>query len=427
MTLAASRELYEQVMVPTYAPAVIIPVEGKGARCWDQQGTEYIDFAGGIAVNALGHCHPVLVDALTRQAGRLWHTSNVFANEPAIRLAQQLTQVSFAERVFFSNSGAEANEAAFKLARRYGINTGGSQKHEIVSILNSFHGRTLFTVSVAGQSKYSEGFGPAIPGIRHVPLNDLAALKDAVSERTCAVVVEPIVGESGVLPADRAFLERARELCDEHRALLIFDEVQTGIGRLGTLFGYEHFGVVPDVMTLAKAIGSGFPLAAMLTKNEFAEHLGYGTHGSTFGGNPLACAVGEATLNLINQPEVLQGVQARHAHFVSALKAIAKDFGLFEDVRGIGLLLGCVLAAPWRGKAGYVVSRCLEHGLMVLPAGPDVIRLAPSLIIELADINEGLARLAAVAKELSSSWRDPSSQPLVVKRKQIEPCNGKAS
>jgi succinylornithine aminotransferase len=400
MISVISRTLYEKVMVPTYSPATVIPVEGKGARCWDQNGTEYIDFAGGIAVNALGHCHPVLVDALTRQANRLWHTSNVFANEPAIRLAQALTNVSFADRVFFSNSGAEANEAAFKLARRYGVATGGSEKYEIVAITNSFHGRSLFTVSVAGQPKYSEGFGPPIQGIRHVPLNDIGALEAAVSQRTCAVVVEPIVGESGVLPAEKAYLQRARELCDKHGALLIFDEVQTGMGRLGTLFAYEHFEVVPDVMTLAKAIGCGFPLAATLIKDEFSEHLGKGTHGSTFGGNPLACAVGEAALHLINQPDVLEGVRMRHVRLVSALKVLGKRYGLFSDVRGIGLLIGCVLSPEWKGKAGDVVRTCLEHGLMVLQAGADVVRLAPSLVIEADEIDEGLTRLAAAAKAL---------------------------
>lgn len=414
------RSLYEQVMVPVYAPAQVIPVEGKGARCRDQHGIEYIDFAGGIAVNAVGHCHPVLVEALTRQAHRLWHTANVFANEPALRLARALTAVSFADRVFFSNSGAEANEAAFKLARRYGINTGGAGKHEIVAIQNSFHGRTLFAVSVAGQPKYSEGFGPAIAGIRHVALNDIKALEMAVSARTCAVVVEPIVGESGVVPAERAYLRRARELCDQYQALLIFDEVQTGMGRLGTLFAYQYFDVVPDVMTLAKAIGCGFPLAATLTRKTYADHLGYGTHGSTFGGNPLACAVGEAALRLINDPKVLQGVRARHTHLVSALGIIGKRYGLFEKVRGIGLLLGCVLAEPWKGQAGYIVNRCLEHGLMVLQAGADVIRLAPSLLIEESEIDEGLTRLVAVAKDLGQSQSAVAARPVAREKNPLE-------
>lgn len=406
MTLEISRTLYAQVMVPTYAPDEVIPVEGKGARCWDQNGKEYIDFAGGIAVNALGHCHPVLVEALTRQAHKLWHTSNVFANEPAIRLARALTQTSFADRVFFSNSGAEANEAAFKLARHYGVTTGGSEKHEIVAIVNSFHGRSLFTVSVGGQAKYSEGFGPAIQGIRHVPLNDIQALEAAVSNRTCAVVIEPVVGESGVIPADQSYLQHARELCDQHSALLIFDEVQTGMGRLGTLFAYQHFGVVPDVMTLAKAIGCGFPLAAMLVKETFAGYLGKGMHGSTFGGNPLACAVGEAALALINQPEALEGVRVRHARLTPALQEIGTRYGLFSEVRGIGLLIGCVLAPSWKGKAGEVVRCCLEHGLMVLQAGPDVIRLAPSLVIGFDEIDDGTSRLAAAASALQRTQCD---------------------
>ncbi|WP_455240172.1 acetylornithine/succinyldiaminopimelate transaminase [Variovorax durovernensis] len=401
MNVAVSRDLYEHVMVPNYAPVSVVPVDGRGARVWDQDGTEYIDFAGGIAVNALGHCHPDLVEALTLQAQRLWHTSNIFANEPAMRLAHALTQASFADRVFFANSGAEANEAAFKLARRYGVRTGGEDKHEIVANLNSFHGRSLFTVSVAGQPKYSEGFGPPIKGIRHVAFNDIQALEAAVSSRTCAVVIEPVQGESGVLPASRAYLQRARELCDTHGALLIFDEVQTGMGRLGTLFGYEHFDVVPDVMTLAKAIGCGFPLAAMLATKEAARHLEFGTHGSTFGGNPLACAVGETALKLIDRPELLRGVQIRHTHFVSALTVIGKRYDLFKEVRGIGLLLGCVLTDRWKGEAKHVIDCCLEHGVMVLQAGPDVIRLAPSLVIETEEIDEGLARLAKAVKQLS--------------------------
>lgn len=401
MNVAVSRDLYEHVMVPNYAPVSVVPVDGRGARVWDQDGTEYIDFAGGIAVNALGHCHPDLVEALTLQAQRLWHTSNIFANEPAMRLAHALTQASFADRVFFANSGAEANEAAFKLARRFGVRTGGEDKHEIVATLNSFHGRSLFTVSVAGQPKYSEGFGPPITGIRHVAFNDIQALEAAVSSRTCAVVIEPVQGESGVLPASRAYLQRARELCDTHGALLIFDEVQTGMGRLGTLFGYEHFDVVPDVMTLAKAIGCGFPLAAMLATKEAARHLELGTHGSTFGGNPLACAVGETALKLIDRPELLRGVQIRHTHFVSALTIIGKRYDLFKEVRGIGLLLGCVLTDRWKGQAKHVMDCCLEHGVMVLQAGPDVIRLAPSLVIETEEIDEGLARLAKAVKQLS--------------------------
>ena len=401
MAVPVSRSLYEQVMVPSYAPAQVIPVRGQGARIWDQDGKEYIDFAGGIAVNALGHCHPTLVQTLSEQSQRLWHISNLFTNEPAIRLATSLTKATFADRVFFANSGLEANEAAFKLARRYGTSAGGEGKYEIISAFDSFHGRSLFTVSVAGQPKYSQGFGPAIAGIRHVPFNDIEALERTISSKTCAVVLEPILGESGVLPATYAYLHRARELCDDHGALLIFDEVQTGMGRLGKLFAYQYFGVVPDVLTAAKAIGCGFPLAAMLTTNEVAQHLGVGTHGSTFGGNPLACAVGEAALHLINSSQVLEGVSARHAYLVRALGEIGARYGIFEEIRGIGLLLGCVLTPPWKGKARYIMTKCLENGVMVLQAGQDVIRLAPSLIIENVEMDAGLAKLEVTFNQLS--------------------------
>ncbi|WP_082585630.1 acetylornithine/succinyldiaminopimelate transaminase [Hydrogenophaga sp. Root209] len=401
MTTPVSRDLFQQVMVPTYNPMAVVPVRGIDSRIWDQNGSDYIDFAGGIAVNALGHGHPALIDALTRQAHQLWHVSNVFTNEPALRLARALTQATFADQVFFANSGAEANEAAFKLARRFGVRTGGDEKHEIVAALDSFHGRSLFTVSVAGQPKYSEGFGPPMAGIRHVAFNDIAALEANVSSRTCAVVVEPILGESGVIPARRAYLQRARELCDEHGALLIFDEVQTGMGRLGTLFAYEHFGVLPDVMTLAKALGCGFPLAAMLATKDAAQYLGPGTHGSTFGGNPLACAIGEAALSVINQPSVLRGVKVRHKYLMSALAVIGKRFDLFQEVRGIGLLLGCALTERWKGHSQHVMRHFLEHGVMVLQAGPDVIRLAPSLIIPMEEIDIGLCRMFETAKTLS--------------------------
>ena len=401
MMATVSRGLFDHVMVPNYSPMGTVPVHGSGSRIWDQNGKEYIDLSGGIAVNALGHCHPILVKALVEQAQKLWHVSNVYTNEPALRLASELTQRTFADRVFFANSGAEANEAAFKLARRFGINTGGDAKYEIIAANDSFHGRSLFTVSVAGQRKYSEGFGPAIGGIRHVTFNDEVELEAAVSNATCAVVLEPILGESGVLPATLSYLQRARELCDKYGALLIFDEVQTGMGRLGSLFAYEHYGVVPDVMTIAKAIGGGFPLAAMLATDDAARHLSVGTHGSTFGGNPLACAVGEAALHYISQPDVLQGVTSRHTYLVSALCELGKRHGLFEGVRGIGLLLGCVLTEPWKGRARELVEMFLSHGVMVLQAGPDVIRLAPSLVIEQGELDEGLARLEAAAMQLS--------------------------
>lgn len=394
---------FDQVMVPNYAPAAFIPVRGAGSRVWDQSGRELIDFAGGIAVNVLGHAHPALVGALTEQANNLWHVSNVFTNEPALRLAKKLVDSTFAERVFFCNSGAEANEAAFKLARRVAHDRFGPEKYEIIAALNSFHGRTLFTVNVGGQSKYSDGFGPKITGITHVPFNDLDALKAAISDKTCAVVLEPVQGEGGVLPAEQAYLQGARDLCNQHNALLVFDEVQTGMGRTGELFAYMHYGVTPDILTSAKSLGGGFPIAAMLTTESLAKHLVVGTHGTTYGGNPLACAVGNAVIDVINTPEVLDGVKARHDQFKTSLEAIGQQYGLFTQVRGLGLLLGCVLSDAWKGKAKDIFNAAEQEGLMILQAGPDVVRFAPSLVVDEADIKDGLDRFERAVQKLTQA------------------------
>ena len=400
---AVQRADFDQVMVPNYAPAAFIPVRGAGSRVWDQSGRELIDFAGGIAVNVLGHAHPALVGALTEQANTLWHVSNVFTNEPALRLAKKLVDATFADRVFFCNSGAEANEAAFKLARRVAFDRFGEEKYEIIAALNSFHGRTLFTVNVGGQSKYSDGFGPKITGITHVPFNDLEALKAAISDKTCAVVLEPIQGEGGVLPGELDYLQGARELCNQHNALLVFDEVQTGMGRTGHLFAYQHYGVTPDILTSAKSLGGGFPIAAMLTTEALAKHLVVGTHGTTYGGNPLACAVGNAVIDVVNTPEVLNGVKAKHDLFKTRLESIGQQYGLFTEVRGLGLLIGCVLNDAWKGKAKDIFNACEKENLMILQAGPDVVRFAPSLVVEEADIEEGLNRFERAVKTLAQA------------------------
>ncbi len=400
---AVQRADFDQFMVPNYAPAAFVPVRGLGSRVWDQSGRELIDFAGGIAVNVLGHCHPALVAALTEQANTLWHISNVFTNEPALRLGKKLVEATFAERVFFCNSGAEANEAAFKLARRVAHDRFGPEKHEIIAATNSFHGRTLFTVSVGGQPKYSDGFGPKIQGITHVPYNDLDALKAAISDKTCAVVLEPVQGEGGVLPADKAYLEGARALCNAHDALLVFDEVQSGMGRTGELFAYMNYGVVPDILSSAKSLGGGFPIAAMLTTTDLAKHFVPGTHGTTYGGNPLACAVGEAVLDIVNTRQTLDGVQAKSERFKVRLEALGKQYGLFEQVRGMGLLLGCVLNDAWKGKAKQVLDAATAEGLMILQAGPDVVRFAPSLVVDDADLEEGLARFERALSKLPAA------------------------
>ncbi|ENC7788919.1 aspartate aminotransferase family protein [Yersinia enterocolitica] len=399
--LAVTRSTFDQVILPVYAPAQFIPVKGKGSRVWDQQGTEYIDFAGGIAVTALGHCHPALVAALHQQGEMLWHTSNVFTNEPALRLAQKLIAATFADRVFFANSGGEANEAAFKLARHYAIERHSPYKTKIIAFHNAFHGRTLFTVSVGGQPKYSDGFGPKPADIIHVPFNDLAAVKAVMDDHTCAVVLEPIQGEGGITAATPEFLQGVRALCDQHKALLVFDEVQSGMGRSGKLFTYMHYGVTPDILTTAKALGGGFPVSAMLTTEEIASVMAVGTHGTTYGGNPLACAVAEAALDVINTPEVLNGIEQRHGLFVQALQEINNKYHVFSDIRGMGLLIGAELAPQYQGRAREFLTAAAANGLMILNAGPDVLRLAPSLVIEQEDIQQGMARLEHVIASLA--------------------------
>ncbi|HIB8579460.1 TPA: bifunctional acetylornithine/succinyldiaminopimelate transaminase [Klebsiella pneumoniae] len=399
---AITRATFDEVILPIYAPAEFIPVKGKGSRVWDQQGKEYIDFAGGIAVTALGHCHPALVAALHQQGETLWHTSNVFTNEPALHLGRKLVEATFAERVVFMNSGTEANETAFKLARHYAVTRHSPYKTKIIAFHNAFHGRSLFTVSVGGQPKYSDGFGPKPADIVHVPFNDLQAVKAVMDDHTCAVVVEPIQGEGGVTAATPAFLQGLRELCDQHQALLVFDEVQCGMGRTGSLFAYMHYGVTPDILTSAKALGGGFPVSAMLTTHVIASAFHAGSHGSTYGGNPLACAVANAAFDLINTPAVLDGVSAKRELFVKHLQRLDAEFDLFSDIRGMGLLIGAELKPQHKGRARDFLYAAADAGVMVLNAGPDVMRFVPSLIIDEQDITEGMARFAqAVAKVIN--------------------------
>ncbi|MGR5158657.1 aspartate aminotransferase family protein [Vibrio owensii] len=387
------RGLFDEVMVPCYNPMEMIPVKGEGSRIWDQNGNEYIDFAGGIAVSCLGHCHPVMVNALTEQGNKLWHLSNVMTNEPALRLAKKLTEVSFAERVFFANSGAEANEAALKLARRYAADIHGTEKSEIIAFKQGFHGRTFFTVTVGGQAAYSDGFGPKPGDVTHLPYNDIEALQAHMSDRTCAVMMEPLQGEGGIIPPTPEFAQAVRELCDKHNALLIFDEVQTGNGRTGHFYAYQGLGITPDILSTAKSLGGGFPIGAMLTTAKLAEHMKVGTHGSTYGGNPLACAVAEAVVEEVTKPEVLAGVLEREAMFRQGLEKINAKYNIFSEVRGKGLLLGAALNEEWQGRARDVLVAAGKQGLMVLVAGANVVRFTPSLVITQQEIEEGLAKL----------------------------------
>ena len=394
-----NRELFDDVMVPNYAPSAVIPVRGLGSRVWDQQDREFIDFAGGIAVNCLGHCHPALVAALTEQANKIWHLSNVMTNEPALRLAKKLTDSTFADKVYFANSGAEANEAALKLARRFALENFSAEKSQIIAFKQGFHGRTFFTVTVGGQAAYSDGFGPKPGDIDHAEYNNLDSLKAIMSDKTCAVVMEPLQGEGGVVSPTDEFAKGVRELCNQHNALLIFDEVQTGVGRLGELYAYMGLGVTPDILTTAKALGGGFPIGAMITTNDIAQHLKVGTHGSTYGGNPLACAVAEAALDTVNTVEVLDGVKAKAKLYVTGLNAINAKYHMFSEIRGKGLLIGAVLTEAYQGRAKELLNAALEEGLMTLIAGANIMRFAPSLVIPDEDIVEGLARFEkAVAK-----------------------------
>ena len=402
MSLSITRENFDEWMMPVYAPAPFIPVRGEGSRLWDQQGKEYIDFAGGIAVNALGHAHPALREALNDQASKFWHTGNGYTNEPVLRLAKKLIDATFAERVFFCNSGAEANEAALKLARKFAHDRFGSQKSGIVAFKNAFHGRTLFTVSAGGQPAYSQDFAPLPPDIRHAVYNDLDSARQLIDDTTCAVIVEPVQGEGGVVPATNEFLQGLRELCDRHNALLIFDEVQTGVGRTGELYAYMHYGVTPDLLTTAKALGGGFPIGALLATADCASVMMVGTHGTTYGGNPLATAVAGKLLEIVNTPDMLNGVKQRHDWFVERINAINERFGLFSEIRGLGLLIGCVLNAEFAGKAKLISQEAANAGVMVLIAGANVVRFAPALNVSEEEVASGLDRFALACERIKA-------------------------
>ncbi len=393
-----NRNTFDNVMIQNYTPANFIPIKGKGSQVWDQDGKEYIDFTSGIAVNSLGHCPDEIVEVLKAQSEKLWHSSNWFTSEPTLALASKLVQHTFSERVMFANSGAEANEAALKLARRYAVDNYGYQKSTIISFKQSFHGRTLFTVSVAGQPKYSDGFGPKPADIIHVKFNDLASVKAVIDDRCCAVIVEPIQGESGIIPATTEFLQGLRQLCDENNALLIFDEVQTGVGRTGYLYAYQKYGVIPDILTTAKALGNGFPISAMLTTTEIAKSFSLGVHGTTFGGNPLACAVAEKVIDTIANDKFLAQVNRTAVLFKAELAKLNEQFHLFREIRGEGLLIGAELVEKYQGKASDFVKVAAENGLMILVAGPNVLRFAPALNINEQDLLQGIERLTKTLK-----------------------------
>lgn len=372
-------------LMNTYKRFPIVLSKGRGVKVWSPDGKEYLDFVAGIATNALGHCHPKVVIALQKQAQRLIHVSNFYHIEPQIKLAKLLVENSFAGKVFFCNSGAEANEAAIKLTRKYSKEHIGPDRFEIITTLNSFHGRTLGTLSATGQEKLRKGFEPLTPGFRHVPYNDTAAIEKAIGEHTCAVLLEPVQGEAGVKIPDPGYLRKVRQICDAHGLLLLLDEVQTGMGRTGKLFAYEHSGITPDIMTLAKGLGSGVPIGAMLATETVSQAFGPADHGTTFGGNPLVCAAATATLETILEDGLILDQSRRMGEYLkSNLASLRENFSsIILDIRGMGLLVAMEIT----GDCAPVVKACMDRGLLINCAAGNVLRFMPPLIVQESDID----------------------------------------
>jgi acetylornithine aminotransferase len=389
-------EKADKYIMKTYGRFPVVPVRGKGCYLWDADGKRYLDFLAGVAVNNLGHCHPRVVAALQKQAAELIHCSNYYHIPSQIELAELLCTHSFADRAFFCNSGAEANEAAIKLARKHSREKFGPDRYEIITALASFHGRTMATVSATGQEKVQKFFDPLLHGFRHVPFNNVELLRRAISANTCAVMLEPILGEGGIVIPSPDYFREVRRICDEYRLLLIFDEVQVGMGRTGKLFAHEHFAVTPDIMTLAKALAGGAPIGCMLAQDEVAASFGPGTHGSTFGGNPLVTAAGVAAVRAILEEGMLDNSKKMGDYLLGKLKQLKKKFPMIVEVRGIGLMIGMELSIP----AGEIVARALSQGLLLNVAQDTVLRFLPPLIVTSAEIDEMLQILEGILAEL---------------------------
>lgn len=381
---------YKAVMMPNYDPADFVIKKASGSVVWDQNDKKYIDFGGGIAVNCLGHSHPELLNALEEQARKIWHHSNYLTSEASINLAKSLTDLTFADKIFFSNSGSEANEAAIKLARKY-HHSSGSNKTEIITFTNSFHGRSILNISLGGSEFHREGFGPTVQDILPAEFNNLEAVKKIISNKTVAIIIEPIQGESGIRASNQDFLEGLRELCDQEETLLIFDEVQSGIGRTGNLFAYMKYGVEPDILTCAKGLGGGMPIGATFTINKIADTLTSGSHGSTFGGNPLACAVALRVIDLVKQDSFLKGVKQKEMLIRKGLEKLSEQHQTFSDIRSEGLWFGCDLRKE--NEVNSLLKLCYGEGLIAVSAGTSTLRFAPALNIPESDIQEGLFRL----------------------------------
>ncbi len=384
----------------TFARAPLAFEKGEGAWLVTERGERYLDFAAGIAVNSLGHGHPHLVQALTEQAGKLWHVSNLYEIPGQRRLGERLVEATFADKVFFTNSGAEALECAIKTARRYHYVNGQPERYRIITFEGAFHGRTLATIAAGGQQKYLEGYGPKVEGFDQVPFDDVAAAEKAITPETAAILLEPVQGEGGIRDFPMASLKRIRQLCDEHGLLLIFDEVQCGIGRTGKLFAHEWAGIAPDLMAIAKGIGGGFPMGACLATDEAAKGMTAGVHGTTFGGNPLAMAVGNAVLDVVLEPGFLDEVNRKALLFKQGLAAVADEYPqVIEGIRGSGLMLGLKCTMP-NGKVNLALR---DQHLLAVPAGDNVIRLLPPLTVTDAEIQDALARIRTAAKGLAEA------------------------
>jgi acetylornithine/N-succinyldiaminopimelate aminotransferase len=385
----------KQFIMGTYNRIPIMPVKGSGARVWDSEGKEYLDFVAGIAVCNLGHCHPKVVEALKSQAERLIHVSNLYYIQPQIEFAKSLIENSFDGQAFFCNSGAEANEAAIKLARKYAHEKRGEDHYELITMENSFHGRTMATVTATGQRKFQIGFNPLLNGFKYVAYNDVAALEAAVTEKTCGVLLEPIQGEGGIKIPDAGYLREVRRICDERGILMILDEVQVGMGRTGKLFAYQHSRIEPDIMTLAKALGNGYPMGAMIAKREVASVFVPGTHASTFGGNPLGMAAGLATLKAMLEDGVLDNCNRMGAYFVEKLNGLKKKHSIIREIRGKGLMIGVELTVEGQD----IVGRCREKGLLINCTAGNVLRFVPPLIVNESDIDACVTILDTVIGE----------------------------
>lgn len=388
-----TRKTFDEVMFPCYNPMNMVIKKAHGSYVFDNEGNKYVDLTSGIAVNCLGHTPEGVQKVIKKTCKNLIHVSNIFCNEYTLSLAKKLTSLTGYDKVFFVNSGAEANETALKLARRVAFDDYGAEKNEIISFVNSFHGRTFFSVTVGGQESYSDGFGPKPAAITHIPYNDIATFEKTISDKTCAVILEPIQGEGGIIKADDAFLVKVRELCDKFHAALIFDEVQTGVARSGTLYAYEQTPVKPDILTSAKGLASGLPIGAVLTYDNFAKHFVPGTHGSTFGGNALACSVGCYVLDKVSDKKFLENVKATSEYIKAAIRKLDEKHHVFDDVRGEGLLMGLVLNKKYSGKSGALQKECFKHKLLTLTAHGDVLRLAPALNIKKSVVDEAMKLL----------------------------------